>query len=454
MVLLNILLGLLGLGIVILVHELGHFAAAKLSGIKVEAFSIGWGKVLFRKKINDTEYRISLFPVGGYCKMKGEEFFKQAENKEDGSPPVSQGSLFSVSPLRRAFTYFSGPLANLLFSILVLTIIWMAGFTIYTLDNKILLQSETIHSDGGQYPADYAGLRTGDEIVEIDGRSVENFRDIEQHVTPAADRELDMVVKRDGRLVKTTITPRLDTESGAGKIGVVAWIDPIVGAVASESTAERAGLLPGDRIVEFNGNPIINSIDLESALHDVPSVAKVVVERDGARKAIELGIEYNEDGSIKLGFSFETITYIERESNIFRAIGRGAAESISTLVLSVRSIGLLFRGVNMRSAVSGPIRITYFVGEVATRGFGQGLGRGLVILFRFLSMLSVALCFMNLLPIPALDGGFIIISVGEMLFRKPIRPRFFFRYQVVGFAIIFAILILTLFNDVFYLAGQ
>ena len=94
------------------------------------------------------------------------------------------------------------------------------------------------------------------------------------------------------------------------------------------------------------------------------------------------------------------------------------------------------------------------VGEVASQSFNQGIGRGFLIVFRFLSMLSVALCFMNLLPIPALDGGFILVSVAEMIAKRPVRPKFFYRYQIIGFAILFTILILTLFNDVFYFAGR
>jgi regulator of sigma E protease len=451
---LNILLGLLGLGIVILVHELGHFAAAKASGITVEAFSIGWGKVLFKRMYRGTEYRLSMLPIGGYCKMKGEEFFREAKKGDDTPPPVTPGSLFSVSPLKRAFTYLAGPLANFIFSILALSVIWFAGFTIHTLDNKLILQSETIYSDGTLYPADTAGLATGDVIVEIAGKPVESFRDIERQVTPGAEKELEIVVSREGRLIQLMVIPSLDTETGAGKIGIVAWVDPVISTVAAGSVAETAGLLPGDRILTVNGGKIEHSVDLETALREISGTASIEVDRNGAVYSLELPIIYDENNAMVIGFSFETVTILDRERNPFKAITRGVNETFSTLALSVRSIGLLFSGVNVRSAVSGPIRITYFVGQVATQGFGQGMGRGLIILFRFLSMLSVAICFMNLLPIPALDGGFILISLLEIILKKPVRPKFFFRYQIVGFAIIFGILILTLFNDIFFLIGQ
>ena len=181
---------------------------------------------------------------------------------------------------------------------------------------------------------------------------------------------------------------------------------------------------------------------------------EITIDRSGSLRTIQLPVSYTADGNVELGFSFESVRYLERETNPLRALARGVEETFTTLVLTIRSIGLLFKGVDVRSAVSGPIRITYLVGEVASQGFNQGFGRGFIILFRFLSMLSVALCFMNLLPIPALDGGFILITIAEMLLKKPVRPKFFYRYQIVGFTIIFAILILTLFNDVFFLINR
>ncbi len=452
MIALNILIGVLGLGLVIFVHELGHFGAAKASGIGVEAFSIGWGKVLYRRKYKGTEYRISLLPFGGYCKMQGEEFFRQNDNTKDDKPVPQHGSLFSVSPFLRAFTYVSGPLANFLFSVVALSIIWFAGFTINTFENKIILQSETPLSSGEIYPADRAGMQTGDTIVEIDGHPVASFRDIEKYVTPAARKELDLIVERDGRLVQLRIVPDLDVESGAGKIGVAAWVETEIAAVANQF--DGAEILPGDRIIGANGLKVRHSLDLFSILETRPEAIELVIERNGSERTVMVPIAYSANGDVELGFSFASLAILEREKNPFLAIWRGGAETVETLKLSIKSIGLLFKGVDVRSAVSGPIRITYFVGQVASQGFSQGLGRGLMILFRFLSMISVALCFMNLLPIPALDGGFIVISVLEILFKKPIRPKFFFRYQIIGFAIIFAILILTLFNDVFYLIGR
>lgn len=454
MVFLNIILGLLGLGLVIIIHELGHFVAAKVSGIQVEAFSVGWGKVLFRKYYKGTEYRLSLLPIGGYCKMKGEEYLRQADNPEAGNVVPEAGSLFFVPPWKRMITYFSGPFANFLFSILVLSTIWFAGFSIRTFESRIILQSETMLAIDDRYPADIAGLKTGDRIVEIDGHAVESFRDVETYITPSAGKELTITVERDGGFTELAITPRLDPETGAGLIGVAAWVDPVVAAVVPGTGADMAGITPGDIIKSVDGIQVNHSLDLFRALDDRPAEIELRLLRDGTMRTAVTEVTYTEEGEVNFGLAFSGVTIVEKERNPFIALKRGVQETFSTLSLSIKSIALLFKGVNLRTAVSGPIRITYLVGEVATQSFNQGIARGLLIVFRFLSMLSVALCFMNLLPIPALDGGFILVSLAEIITKRPVRPKFFYRYQIIGFAILFTILVLTLFNDVFYLAGR
>ena len=454
MIFLNIILGLIGLGIVIFAHELGHFIAAKSCGIAVEAFSIGWGKVLYSFRYKGTEYRLSLFPIGGYCKMKGEETLRRAVDRDEDRYDEDKGSLFSVAPWKRVVTYFAGPAANILFAILVLSVIWFAGYSVSTYENRIVLLSESPLAENERYPADEAGLKTGDRIVEIDGREVASFRDIESNVTPSGGKTLSMVVLREGRRIATTITPELDRTNGSGRIGVAAWVEPIISKVADGSPAMHAGLREGDRIVRANGMSMETSLSLYEALEGGPEVLVLEVERAGVTSTLEMNILYDDQGGANLGFSFEHVNVMRVERNPIKAIAKGAKETFETFKLAVTSIGLLFRGVNIRNTVSGPIRITYIVGEVASSGFAQGPRQGLIVVFRFLSILSIALCFMNLLPIPALDGGSILLTIIEMVIRRPVRPRIFYRYQIVGFMILLAILVLTTFNDIFFLARQ
>lgn len=454
MVIVNIALGLFGLGIVIFVHEFGHFISAKLSGITVETFSLGWGRKLFGFTRGGTEYRLSMLPVGGYCKMKGEEILRSAVESGATEFPDEPGSLFSVSPLKRIITYFSGPGANFAFSIFVLSIIWFGGSNVQTFENRIVLLSSAPFATKSAYPADIAGLNTGDRIVEINGKTIDSFQDIERQVSPNPDKPLSVVVERNGARVESIISPELDKETGAGRIGVAAWVDPVVASVTEGSGAERGGLRSGDRLITVNGVAIRNSIELFTILIDQPESIDVTYVRSGSEGSATFPIGYTEQGEMELGLLFETVIIRQRESNPLVALGKGAADSFETFVLTIRSIGLLFRGVDVQNAVSGPIRITYFVGEITSTGFGRGFGEGVVVLFRFLSLLSVALGFMNLLPIPALDGGMILFQLGEIVVGRPVKPKIFYRYQIVGFVIILGILVLTTFNDVFFFLGR
>jgi len=454
MIIVNIILGLLGLGIVILVHEFGHFLSAKAAGITVEAFSIGWGKKLFAYKRGETEYRISMLPIGGYCKMKGEEILRSAVEEGADQFPDEEGSLFSVKPWKRIVTYFAGPASNFLFAIVVLSIIWFAGFSTQTFGNRIVLLSESPFAQQASYPADKAGLQTGDRIVEMDGHPINTFQDLETQVTPNPGKSIDTVIERNGRRLEVTLVPELDKDTGAGRIGVAAWVEPVIADVTPGSGADLAGLQAGDVIRRVNDVPIQNSVDLYRVLVDQPAGVQIEYLRNGSLKTADMTIGYTEDGQMHLGFVFQTVTTVKRERNPFVAIGKGASEAFQTFILSLKSIGLLFRGVNVQNTVSGPIRLTYFVGEITTQGFGQGIGPGLIVVFRFLSLLSVALGFMNLLPIPALDGGMILFLVGEIISGKPVRPKVFYRYQIVGFIIILGILVLTTFNDVFFFIGR
>ena len=452
---LTILLGILGLGIVVFVHELGHFLIAKAGGITVEAFSIGWGKPIYRRQWRGTEYRIGMLPIGGYCKMKGEELFKQALEDNQDRIYHEEGSLFSAPVWKRLLTYIGGPAFNFLFAVLVLSLIWFVGFSIETFENKVVLVSDYPSLfESREYPSDRAGLQTGDRIIEINGQEVENYSDIRQIVAKAPNQTLPMKVEREGRTVSLSITPELDKSSGAGKIGVSAWIEPVIDEVAEDGSAEIAGLRSGDRIVAVNGKEVEHYLELYAAMSERPDELSITYLRDGVRGQTRLVPKYGENGNPNLGITFERIEVSSPSMGPFSALWKGAKESVETFALTIHGLILLFSGVDVQQAVSGPIRITYLVGEVATSSFAEGVGSGFTTLFRFLSFLSVALCFGNLLPIPALDGGFIILSLVEMFKGTSVSPKTFYRYQTVGFIIILMLLFFTTFGDISYLFSQ
>ncbi|HEC61719.1 MAG TPA: PDZ domain-containing protein [bacterium] len=445
---LTILFGLIGFGIMVFFHELGHFVVAKRAGIEVDTFSLGWGKKLFGFDHRGTNYRISLVPFGGYCKFRGEI------PTDDESKPAA-GTFYAAPPWKRIIVSAAGPLANILFAVVVLTIIWWAGFNIHSDGNYIVLASDySLDSISSSSPATRAGLSTGDRIVAIDGQPVEKFQDILELVATAPNQSLNFVIDREDRQLSLTITPELDLQTGAGRIGVYAWRDPVVAEVAGDSAGAIAGLMAGDRITAANGEQVAHTISLYQILSTRPENVELVLLRDGNELIRKLVLSYDENGVPDLGLSFRVSVFRTDKMNILAALARGAMETGRTLGLTVKGIGLLFQGVNFRQSVAGPLRITYYVGSVAASGFKRGFSEGIVSFFRFLCSLSIILFLMNLLPIPALDGGQIVLFLVEIARRKPVKPRLVAGIQTIGFSFLIVLALVITFSDVLFFLGR
>jgi regulator of sigma E protease len=445
MLLIKILLGLIGLGIVVFVHELGHFLAARLTKIDVEAFSIGWGNPILKKKIGEVEYRLGMFPVGGYCKMKGETDYREAwDNMNKGIMP-EKGSYLAASPASRILVSFAGPFFNLLFACILLSFIWGFGFEINTLGNKIVLSSEL--TPGETNPADMAGLKTGDRIVEIAGKEVSYFHEIRENIAVNPNKHLPVTIERDGRLYNLEVTPSLDKSTGAGRIGITYWADPVIDSIYPDSPAQRKGLLPGDRVISANGRELSNSFDFYKITQEKPDNLVVEYERNGRLEKTEFD---SADLESELGFSWALINYRTPNLSFPQAIAKGINESYKTLLLSIKSLRLLFMGIDLTQAVSGPVRITYMMGDMAAQGFDQSIAAGLRSLAEFVALISIALCIMNLLPLPIIDGGMIILFFIELLRRKPAHPRAISIFQVSGMVIICCLMFFALFGDILY----
>jgi len=452
MLILKILLGLLGLGIVVFVHELGHFLAARLMGIGVEAFSIGWGKPILKKKIGTVEYRLGLFPLGGYCKMKGENDYTEVFEKSRQGIPAEEGSYFAAHPFRRIVSCLAGPLFNLIFAVLVLSVIWGLGFEVNTLGNRIVLVSEII--PGMLSPADEAGLKTGDRIIKIMGKNTETFLDIQEIIATHPDVELPIQVERNGDILNLTVKPAMEKSTGAGKIGIYFWTDPVIEGVIEGSPAEISGLKGGDRILKVNGKDLPHTMALSKILEERPQVLDLECLRNGGTVSASLIPVYGEEGTRELGIAWKAIRYRNPRLSLPLALVKGAAETWKTFTISVKSLSLLFKGVDLTQAVSGPVRITYMVGDIAAEGFNQSFGTGVSSMANFLSLISIALCIMNLLPLPILDGGMILLFLIEGLYRRPLHPRFVSVFQTVGIILIAGLMIFAVFGDILYLAKR
>ena len=447
MLFVKVALGLFGLGIVVFIHELGHFLAARLMKIDVEAFSIGWGNPILKKKIGTVEYRLGMFPIGGYCKMKGDTNYEEVWEKLSKGEKPEEGSYLAASPAARILVCAGGPLFNLFFAVILLSFLWGIGFQVNTLENKIILASEI--TGGEFYPADAAGLQTGDRIVEIAGREISYYHQVQENIALNPEKELPIIVERNGEIIHLNITPSLDKSSGAGKIGVFFWTDPVIESIMPGSPAQSAGLLPQDIITSANGVPLQNTIDLVKVLEENPDFLVLEYRRNGSSGQVQFSRSEYETG---LGFSWAAVSYRTPTLSVPSAIAKGVEESWKTLIVSVKSLKLLFMGIDLTQAVSGPMRITYMIGEMATQGFGQGLGIGLRSIAEFLALISIALCIMNLLPLPIIDGGMIVLFLVEMIRGKPAHPKAISVFQTCGMVIIFGLLIFAVFGDILYFA--
>jgi regulator of sigma E protease len=373
------------------------------------------------------------------------------KKKQDEISQV-KGTYYGASPLRRIIVAFAGPLFNLLFAALVFSIIWGIGFEINTLENRVVLASDI--NPGERHPADEAGFRSGDRIVRINGRETANYHDVQEAIAMNAETDLAVTVERDGKTEELRVRPRLDKSTGAGKIGVYFWTDPVVSEVAAESPASIAGLRKGDRIIRVNGREFPYSVAMLKMLRESPAVLGLEYERGGSIHNADVVLTYTDGLPQDIGVSYETIRYHTPSYSPPAALVKGAAETWKTLVVSLRSLALLFRGIDLTQAVSGPVRITYMVGDVATEGFGQSFGAGISSLVNFLALISIALCVMNLLPLPVLDGGMILLFIIEALRGHPLRPKTIYAFQTVGVVLIVGLMLFAVFGDILFLVRR
>ena len=455
----TVIYGLLGLSVIIFIHELGHFFVARFFGVHVESFSIGMGPVLLHKTVKGTDYRLSLIPFGGYCGMKGEKDFQTAmENKLDRIP-AEKDSFYGVHPLKRIAIAFAGPFANVILAIAALSVVAMIGYDYYTSPNKIILASE-FYPDSPLSAAE-AGLHTGDRITAINGKRIEYFSDIVEAVSLAARKTLHVEADRNGTAMTFTLVPELDKSTGAGKIGVLNWLDPVIESAAENSPAFNAGLQNGDRIIEADGKTVRNTVDLYEILKNLRK-ADISVERDSRVFQAHLSLASQDEQSalksaerensgnenLVSGISWQAIKVHTKTYPFFPALIQGTKETFKMVSVTAQSIALLFKGIDLKQAVSGPIGITVLLGETAKEGFSAGFSVGVVTVCNFLAVISISLFLMNLLPVPVLDGGLILVAFIELVRRKSIKPKTLYAIQIAGICFIVLIFLLGMFADI------
>ena len=439
--------GIIGLGLIVIIHEFGHFFASKLMGVKVEAFSVGMGPVLCHKTVRGVDWRLSLLPIGGYCAMKGENAFQEALDSGAKEITGEPDSFYGVSPLKRAFIAFCGPFFNVVFAFIAFVIISLIGYSYYTTGNRVILANEV-------YPdmisvAGEAGLKTGDYIVSINNHDTPDFSEISQYISIHPDEDVVLHIERDGTKSDIVVHTLLDTSTGAGKIGIVNWVDPVIESVTEGSIAAKAGLVSGDVITAADGVPVKNVATLSLMLEG---------KKDFTLTWLHDGIEYSsvfqkESDDVILAVTFHVNHVHTKKYSLFGALLQGLKETGNMIGLTFKSIGLLFKGVDLSSAVSGPVRITKMLGDTAIEGFTSGFSTGVITVLNFLALISISLFIMNLLPVPILDGGLLLFALIEAGTRKKLHPKFLYYIQFVGLAFILGLFGIALFSDIRYLFG-
>lgn len=445
----TIIYGLIGLGFIVFIHELGHFITAKICGVTVESFSIGMGPILLHKTIKGTDYRLSLIPLGGYCGMKGQKDFQVALDEKLESITGDKDSFYGIHPLKRVIIAFSGPFFNFIFAAIAFMIISMIGYSYYTSENKIILANEV-------YPemesiAEKAGLQTGDKILSVNDKETPYFTDIYEAISISANKKTDLQVQRDSEIFNIEVTPSLNKETGAGVLGIVSWTNPLINSIGKNSIAEKVGLKEQDLILQINDDIIKNTADYNNAIQKYNNFSMKVL-RDNNEIIIE-NIELNpqKEDKTTLGITFYTEKVKSKTYSFFPAIINGFVEAGKTTALTFKSLGLLFQGVDLTKAVSGPLRITVMLGDTAKAGFSAGFSTGIVTVFNFLAIISISLFIMNLLPIPILDGGLILFALIEAITKKQISPKIQYYVQFIGVGLILVLFVFAMFGDISYI---
>lgn len=432
------------IGILIVVHEFGHFLVARLSGVGVERFSIGFGPVLWRFKGPETEYCLSAIPMGGYVKMMGDD-----ENPLEGGGRgvVDPRRAFHLKPLAvRFLIVFAGPGMNFVLAAVIFALVFM------TAGRPMLPATLGRVSDDG--PAAKAGLTTGEQVTAVDGRPVQYWEDLLKAVQDSRGRALRVSVDGSGGRREVTVTPAPITvrdifgdEREAWEIGARPFTPPTIGDVVAGFPAAKAGLRAGDTVLTLDGRPIVSWDHLAESIHaragretalsirrgdetlNLTVTPAAVKDKGADGREVEIG---------RIGISPRVVaTYVR--SNPVMAVWEGAARTVEVTALTAIGLYKIVVGQLDRSNIGGPIQIAVAAGEQARQGLPS--------LAFFTALISVNLALLNLLPVPMLDGGHLLFFVCEAVLGRPLSLRKREVAQQVGFVLLMLLMVYAVYND-------
>lgn len=416
------------LGVLVFVHEFGHYAVAKLCRVRVDVFSLGFGKRLWGFRRGETDYRISALPLGGYVKMAGENPMED----RTGDP----GEFTSHPRWQRFLIAIAGPAMNIVLASVVLTVVFMFHHEFFAFARKPV---DVISVNPGS-PAEKAGIRPGDRIVKIEGIENPNWEELMVRMEINPNQPVPVTLLRNGKQIEATVVPDVYGPNRMGDAGLD--LPTVAGAVDPGSPAETAGIRPGDVLISVDGKPIQGLLDLSQTLEKTQSKTVVLtVLRNDQKIALNVTPQLMDTpGSPQKRYRIG-INQMQVEQLPFPAAARESTAALkSNSVLVFELLGKLLENKNSIKQVSSPIGIAKATGEAAMRGPWD--------LFELMALISLQLALFNLLPIPILDGGLMLMLLIEGLIRRDIKQEIKERVYQAAFVFLMLFAAVVIFNDV------
>lgn len=424
--LLNILVAIIIFSVIVVFHELGHFLLAKKNGIEVTEFSLGMGPRLLSTVKGNTRYSLKLFPIGGSCMMVGED------GEEDGP-----GSFGHASVWGRISVVAAGPIVNFILAfVFALVITSVMGYD----PPKVLSVEENS-------PAEEAGLQVGDIITSFQGKHISIGRDISlyESLYGMQQDQIKMTVKRDGKKIDLNFKAASEKKYMLG-FSYVPDGKPEITEVFVDGAMMKAGVLAGDVITAVDGTKVSTGEELQTYLGEHPlgeNAVTITVSRDGKEK--EFTVQPTVRTQVSTGFVYNL--YREK-TNFFGVLKYSAVEVRYWISSTIDSLGLLIKGTFRVNDLSGPVGIVDAIGSSVEEAKSEGTVVMWMQMFYWAILLSANLGVMNLLPLPALDGGRLVFLLIEAVTKKKVNPNIEGMIHFAGFVLLMALMVFVFMNDI------